>query len=719
LHGLLIAGFMALVGGTHGAPSNAVVRVNAAKVLLERAQSLVGANIEDLNLQLYGGLYGQLIYGEAFEEQVDPTEIFGLKGSERFAVWVLLDKRGEPFLSLFPGRGPIPKRRQPVSTGPTRSPVLQEKYQVGDLTFKRGVILPEELEPGQREKLLSLAKGDFQTSRHWRKIEAGSVTGRLRLVRSGVFTGKQAQQIEFVAGTGEFGIDNAGVFRWGIPFVAGKPYEGTVRVKCDLAQTVVVSLRNSQGEVLDKMPIEVPPTAGSYRKLEFVLTPKSAAVDGRFAITLQRPGAITVDYAFLQPGDWGRFRGLPVRKEFAEAMLSMGVATARYNGSMVNKCPDGPELYKWKKMIGPRDERPPYEGFFNPYASHGFSVFEWMDFCEAAGIWPLFGLRTDETEQDMADLVDYCLGGGDTAWGKRRIESGHPKPYRLKAVQVGNEEPPSPAYFERARALATAIWSKNRSLDVVLSVNVLRGGGDPEFIRFVRWCREQGQGDRVVLDSHYGSRIDHADTDLAASVGLELHHRLAAAVPGFSLRLWPMEENGDRCTWARGLAHAHNLNTLQRMPAFLERAGTANTFQAWDIPVVWDQGRIHFTSTNLVFQPSYYIDRMFADEWLPVILDAQCDSKVVDVLAKMSHDGKVLALYILNLAEHPVGISFALRGFVPQAVNGLQLTAPALTAKNSPENPALVAPRAVELKWDTRSPMELPPWSFRVIRLSR
>src|SRR5262249_8721034 len=158
--------------------------------------------------------------------------------------------------------------------------------------------------------------------------------------------------------------------------------------------------------------------------LTFNLMPGQSAEHGRFAVTLKQPGTIIVDYAFLQAGDWGRFHGLPVRSEMADAIVAMGVKTMRYNGSMVNKNPDGGKVYRWKKMILPRDERMPYEGFFNPYASHGFSIFEFMDYCETAGIWPMFGLRTDETEQDMADLVEYCLGGAETQWGKQRIANG-------------------------------------------------------------------------------------------------------------------------------------------------------------------------------------------------------------------------------------------------------------------------------------------------------
>jgi len=658
--------------------------------------------------------------GECFEEHVDPTELFGLEGPQRFAVWVVLDENGQPLLRYFPGRRTRLYETESVADWLSTARLGNERVQEAGLSFRGGVILPSELSGDQGRKLVDLATGDAQASRHWRKVQSGSATGALTLVRQGVFTGKQAQQIKFISGDGELGIDNAGLFRSGINLVGGKPYEGILRIKSDAAQTVFVSLRAENGRVLAEQPLVLAARPGEYQRLSFNLTPGASDPRGRFALTLKQPGTITVDYAFLQAGEWDRYQGLPVRKELAEAMLGMGVKTMRYNGSTVNRCPDGAKVYKWKKMIGPRDERPPYHGFFNAYASLGFTVFDLMDFCEAAGLWPMFGLRTDETEQDMADLIDYCLGGPETTWGRHRIADGHPKPYFLKAIQIGNEEPASPDYFTRVKDLGGAIWSKNRDLDVVLSINVGRRGNDEGFADLAHWCQGLGQEKHLVLDSHYLSAISHADTGLAAAAGLELQRKLAMQVPGFNLRLWPMEENGDRCTWERGLAHAHNLNTMNRMPAALERAGVANTFQAWNLALVWDQGRIHFTPSQVFFQPSYYVDRMFADEWLPLVVPVECESKTLDVLAKKSRDGKVLTIYLVNIAEASGSVSIQLSGFTPRAVRATCIHAASLNAKNTPGSPATVVSRLLPWTWDAANPrLELPAYSFTTIRLTR
>ena len=81
----------------------------------------------------------------------------------------------------------------------------------------------------------------------------------------------------------------------------------------------------------------------AWRRYEFSLTLSATDAAGRFAITLASPGSIVVGHAFLQPGAWGRFKGLPLRKDVVEGLVEQGVTEMRYGGSMVN-APD----YRWK-----------------------------------------------------------------------------------------------------------------------------------------------------------------------------------------------------------------------------------------------------------------------------------------------------------------------------------------------------------------------------------
>jgi hypothetical protein len=715
-----------------GWAQDASIQVNFDEVILERTQSLTGANIEDLNFQIYGGLYSQLLFGESFEEDVDPSLLVPLVNNDRMRVWIVRDEKNQPIVRAFRGHpfSPPPyKLRRLYEAGPNDWNSTQERGRdtvtISGIHFVGGIALPDELPDGLRDKLLVLGTGIEQVSRHWRVFRTGSPVSKHTLIRGDVLNGKQAQQIEFISGSGEVGIDNAGLFRKGITIEGAKPYEGTLRIKSKSIGKVWVSLRDSAGNILAESSVDLNKQLDTFQKCSFTLTPARSVTNGRFVLTLKHPGKIIIDYAFLQPGEWGRFHGLPIRKDLAEAIISMGVKTLRYNGSMVNKCPDGPELYKWKQMIKEPGERPPYHGWFNPYASHGFTIFDFLDFCEAADIFPIVGLRTDETENDIADFVEYCLGSQNTTWGNCRIKNGHLKPYILKAVEIGNEEDPNEEYLQRFKRLANALWTKNRDLLVLPSVNVGEIMGKNEdkskinnMLEMARWVRKEKQEDKFILDSHFGGLVTNADTKLSKDVGLLLHELIADSLPGFNLRLWPMEENGYYSDWARGLGHAHNLNTLNRMPLSIERVGVANLLEATDLALLYPQGLIHFDSSRIFYQPSYYVNRMFSDEWLPRVVFAESSLATVDVLAKKDISGKVLTLYIANIAANPVSASVKLANFKPKEVKVVQLFSKDLKARNTAENPRMIAP--IDVKWDWNEflkPIHLPGSSFTTIRM--
>ena len=130
---------------------------------------------------------------------------------------------------------------------------------------------------------------------------------------------------------------------------------------------------------------------------------------------------------------------------------------------MVNKAG-----YKWKNMIGPRDRRPPYSGTWYRYSSNGWGIPDFMSFCEAADFEYVPAFNMGETPQDMADFIDYAKAGADSEWGRRRAADGHPTPYSLRYLELGNEERVDDKYAEKFEALAAAIWAKDPKMILVV-----------------------------------------------------------------------------------------------------------------------------------------------------------------------------------------------------------------------------------------------------------
>ncbi len=354
----------------------ATIDVRADRVIHTVSRHLTGACLEDVNHEVYGGIYSQLIFGENFQEPPPSPDTKAISGM-------------------------------------------------------------------------------------WRPVVRGNAVGRYAIVKELPFIGKQSQQIVFESGQGEIGIENQGLNRWGISFQAAKDYSGCLWVRAEKPVTLFAALESRDGsQVYAEKPLAV--AAGDWQRLDFTLTPSATDSTGRFAIKLKEPGAVTIGHAFLQPGEWGRFRGLPVRRDVAEGLIHQGVTFLRYGGSMVNEAG-----YNWKNMIGPRDRRPPYAGKWYPYSSNGWGIVDFMAFCEAAGFEYVPAFNMGQTPQDMADFVDYAKAPADSEWGRKRAMDGHPEPFGVRYLELGNEERVDDKYAERFEALAAAVWAKDPKMVLV------------------------------------------------------------------------------------------------------------------------------------------------------------------------------------------------------------------------------------------------------------
>lgn len=80
------------------------------------------------------------------------------------------------------------------------------------------------------------------------------------------------------------------------------------------------------------------------------------------------------------------------------------------------------------------------KGIGIPYSTNGFGIEEFLKFCEAAGFEAAFAVNIEETPEDIVDMVEYLNGPVSSVWGKKRADNGHPKPYGVKYIEIGNEE---------------------------------------------------------------------------------------------------------------------------------------------------------------------------------------------------------------------------------------------------------------------------------------
>ncbi|HWB13862.1 MAG TPA: alpha-L-arabinofuranosidase C-terminal domain-containing protein [Pirellulales bacterium] len=799
----------------------AVIHVDTQRVLGPISPYLTGACIEDVNHEIYGGIYSQMVFGESFQEPAaeSPVSHFSvfdgawrLEGAEVLAPAGDGPKLVSDVASFSDGRvgveiyladrtpgnaGLIVRLDKPrvgannfdgyevsldaqanlvrigrhrhdwqllrdtpcdvptgkwisleVSLTGSRLEVLVDgravaAYEDRDRPLSRGTV---GLRPWQREaryRNLWVKTADeprkelpFEpqpldrgpVSGQWRATSRGNSEGRFALLTDQPFIGSQSQQMEFVSGEGEVGLENRGLNRQGMCFRAGKPYDGYVWMRSQTPGEIWVTMEDGDGT--RRVAEAVLKTAGGadWQRLDFSLIPEVDIERGRLAISLRRPGKVVLGHLFLQPGEWGRFRKLPDRREVVEGLIEQKLTVLRYGGSMVNH----PE-YRWKKMIGPRDRRPPYHGTWYQHSTNGWGILDFLDLCEAAGFLAIPDFNMGESPQDMADFVEYVNGGTDTPWGGRRAEDGHPQPYALRYIQLGNEERVDGAYFDRFRPLAEAIWSKAPNIIIVVGDfvydhvidDVDRVTGAASGItnldghrQILKLAGETGR--EIDFDVHIATDGPHASgSQRALASYVAALDRLAEGVKHHVL---VFEFNSGNHAFRRALGNAGAINGIERLAGRVTIAASANCLQVdGQNDNDWNQGLLFMNPCRVWPQPPYFVTQMVSGNYQPLAVKAAVEGAAsLDVSAKRSDDGRTLVLQVVNTHDQPVRTRLDLAGFVPRkaAARAEELTAD-LDAVNTASAPTKVQPTVKEWPHElarNAARYTFPAMSFTVLR---
>lgn len=733
---LFLLGLLVMSAAVSAQTKTARLSVDASKQIATASRLFDGTNIEDINNQTNGGVFSQLLHGECFEENIE-TDFLNLKRADYSKIYVMLDERRIPHLIT---QSNVYARvnwnnlsekydfnsKDVYNAAPFDHPEIISGYR-----FPGRFLVFDSLPANIQKVMLERINGNEQISKFWSKLQSGSAKYAFTLIRDGkAYMGRQTQRIEFLDGEGEVGLTNHGLYRMGIHFEKGKSYDGIIRLKADKPTTVYLSLRDDNGKVLAEKPYSIKGD-GSYEKISFELTSDNEALEGSFGISLKSPGQIDLGYAFLEPGEWGRVNGYPLRKNFVDALKKQGISAIRYNGSMVDVGIDSYN-YRWKKMLGPVDERRiTYRSGFSPYATHSFAFLEMLQLAEVLKAQCILGMSMDETSEDIRDFVEYVNGPTTSKWGALRAQQGHAQPYNLRFIEVDNERNMTRGYLECVKKFAESAWQSDPEMSIVVSLNI--GTNPKSYARgtteyqlsseMVKWFIDHGKADKLAWDPHYGGWLGFAsDPGFTHEMGIDLQTELAKDYPGFKLNLHPMEENGSRCDWNRGLAHANNWNKLQRYGDHFKMLGTANTFQPHGLHYMWDQGRIHYNSHAIWFMPSAYIDEAMTENWLPNVMQtASSDEKLLDITAKMDDSGKTLALYVVNLSDQPQEAALDIKGFKYQSKANLWTIGNCdLTETNTDKNMYNVSPKTSQIKLSQKkAKYTFPKYSYTIITLHK
>jgi alpha-L-arabinofuranosidase len=287
-------------------------------------------------------------------------------------------------------------------------------------------------------------------------------------------------------------------------------------------------------------------------------------------------------------------------------------------------------------------------------------------------------------------MVSYLNAPADTPWGKKRAENGHPRPYHLRFLEIGNEEATNEHYLERFKLLEPAIHRADPSMQLVIAA--WWEPANP----VTRQIVQELDGRAALWDVHVGGD-SLSDGPAVDQLFTEMQRLVQEWAPDTKLKACVFEENGGRHDLQRALGHARILNATQRHGDFVLMDCPANALQPLgQNDNGWDQGQMFFTPAQVWGMPPYYAQQMAAENHLPlrVASDGTSPGDALDVVATRSEDGKTLVLQVVNASPEAHTARVSLSAFTPGpgAAHAWTLTGD-LKAVNTPAGPDETRPR--------------------------
>ena len=327
-----------------------------------------------------------------------------------------------------------------------------------------------------------------------------------------------------------FGLQNNGFD--GISVKAGAKYDFSVflrNVKGE-AKQVRIALVQPQGWGKDpKLLAEATITAdaANWKKYEAQLTATETVQNAALQVLVLQTGTIDVDMISLMPED--TYKGHGLRKDLAEALAALHPKFMRFpGGCVVHGGGDGFwDTYRWKTTIGPKEQRRGLKNTWGYHQSMGLGYYEYFQFCEDLNMEPLpilpcgvscqgtnggWGMKEqaqdvvpmsemDEWVQEAIDLIEWANGDPATnKWAKMRAEAGHPQPFNLKYLGLGNEERISPEFCERFKYIYKKVTEKYPQIVIVGTAGPGSHPGNPDLENGWKLADELGM---PIIDEHY------------------------------------------------------------------------------------------------------------------------------------------------------------------------------------------------------------------------
>ena len=547
---------------------SATIRVDLAQEKAAVPATLHGIFMEEISHAFDGGLYAELIQNRSFEEGVLPPAMKLVKqpdGSQKME------------LEKLPAGVPPEKWPMPWPWG------------------NNCVWRPE-------RALLA-----------WSLEKRGGAAGGMELTATNPMNAASSRSLAMTvdaAGSPGAAVALVNSGYWGIGVKAGTVYELKFYLRPGtFAGTVTATLEDKNGKLLGRKEMGTIKPGVSWQRYAAGITATGTDPQTRFVLSFHGKGDLQVDWVSLFPPT---FRNHPngLRPELAQYLADLKPSFIRYPGGCYVEGLSWDSAPDWRTMVCPPEERPGQWGYWQYRSTDGFGYHEFLQFCEEIGsdamyvsfcgmtVHPENNLPLDQIGpviQRTLDAIEYAIGPTRSKWGAVRAKMGHPKPFPLKYVEIGNEHPPA-VYGDYYVKFRQAIKAKYPQIQVVMSM--FWSGLNPAAIA------RAGDANIDIVDEHayrnadwIRGNFDYFDKYPRKNWGIYVgeyasHHGAGDWYGGMgdSLYLMMCERNGDLVKMASYAPLFCNVNQRD-----------------------WGINLIEFDSTRSYAHASYYVQKLFAE----------------------------------------------------------------------------------------------------------
>jgi alpha-L-arabinofuranosidase len=499
-------------------------------------------------------------------------------------------------------------------------------------------------------------------------------------------------QLVVDAPSGTFGILNEGFRGMGIKKDETYNFSVYARVYANANLKMKLELVTSAGTVIGNS--EISGFTTDWKKYQVSFQATQTELNAQFRVLLTGKGTVDIDMVSLFPSNTWKNRSGGLRNDLVQMIADLKPGFVRFPGGCIVEGRDLTNRYQWKTTIGPVEERKLIMNRWNVeiqnrqapdyFQSFGLGFFEYFQLAEDIGAEPLpiincgMSCQFNAGEvvplnelnpylQDALDLIEFANGDISSKWGKLRYSMGHPKPFNLKFIGVGNEQWDE-QYIERYKEFEKVLKSKHPEIKIV------SGSGPSASGRLFDYAwSELKKLKPALIDEHYymppdwffknAGRYDNYDRK-----GIKVFAGEYAAHGREST------ESESRNSWYSALAEAAFMTGLERNAEVVNMASYAPLLahvEAWQ----WRPDLIWFDNLNSIGTPNYYVQKLFSNyrgtQVIPVLTggkpltgqDSLYASATIDKNAGKVYIKLVNASSIVRNAKiNPGGLSFGTDG---------------------------------------------------------